>query len=254
MSPRPLRHRVISAAAAAAMVGVGLVGLSATTGAGTASAAECKQSTTVKKSLIVDYIFDKSVPAQVGQGTEVTYSIAVSTTSIGNPYVQGVWDTPPAALKDVKPTVKVEAFTLLGGILGGGGAFGKLLQEKAVAPGSIHRDGNSWKINHTGWSIYSGQAYVAKFSYQLPSSIRPGTQLTSGGASVQATPKPPLGHVNMPNLTACTTVRAPNAGEAVLGSLDSAGLGSAEGQLSSTGSLNDVLPGIIGGVIGDMAG
>ncbi|GAA3950917.1 hypothetical protein [Gordonia caeni] len=254
MSPHPLRHRVVSAAAAAAMAGVGLVGISATTGAGTASAAECKQESTQKKTLIVDYLFNKSVPASVGQGTEVTYTIAVSTTSIGNPYVQGVWDTPPTALKDVKPTVKVEAFTLVGGILGGGGAFGKLLQEKAVAPGEVHKDGSSWRINHTGWAIYSGQAYAAKYTYKLPSSIRPGAQLTSGGANVQATPSPPLGRVNMPNLTACTTVRAPNAGEAVLGSLDSAGLGSAEGQLSSTGSLNDVLPGIIGGVIGDMAG
>ncbi|MCK0438632.1 hypothetical protein MUG78_03905 [Gordonia alkaliphila] len=84
--------------------------------------------------------------------------------------------------------------------------------------------------------------------------MKAGTELTSFGAKFRATPNPPLGTVEFPNMTACTKVRTPNAGEAVLGSLDSAGLGSAEGQLSSTGSLNDLLPGIIGGVIGGTGG
>lgn len=242
-------------AAAAAVAGAGLTAAPAVTGAvGGASAATCQSESTEKRSLVVDYIFNKSVPAEVGQGSSVTYSISVSTTGIGNPYVQGVWDTPPTALRNVKPTVKVKAFTLIGGILGGGGAFDKLLQERAVAPGEIYQDGSSWRISHTGWAVFSGQAYSASFTYQLPSSVRAGQQLTSGGATVQATPNPPLGRVNMPNLTACTTVRAPNAGEAITGSLDSAGLGSSDGQLSSTGSLSDVLPGVIGGIVGDMAG
>ncbi|WFN93944.1 hypothetical protein [Gordonia sihwensis] len=238
-------------AAAAAVAGAGLTAAPAVTGAvGGASAATCKSESTEKRSLVVDYSFQKSVPATVAQGGTVTYSLAVSTSSVGNPYVQKVWDVPPTALRDVKPVVKVKAFTLLGGILGGGGAFGPLINESTINPANVQKDGISWSIAHTGWAVFSGQAFVAEFSYQLPSSIRAGKQLTSGGATFNATPNPPLGHVDMPGLTACTTVRAPNAGEAITGSLDSAGLGSSEGQLSSTGSLTDMIPAIIGGAVG----
>ncbi|GAA2378525.1 MULTISPECIES: hypothetical protein [Gordonia] len=242
-------------AAAAAVAGAGLTAAPAVTGAvGGASAATCQSESTetVSDAIIpsIKYIFQKSAPAEVGQGASITYSISVSTTGAGNPYVQGVWDTPPAELRDVKPTVKVKAFTLLGGILGGGGAFDKLIQERAVAPGDVTKDNASWRISHTGWAIFAGQAYTASFTYQLPSSVRVGKQLTSGGAAVRGTPDWSIGSKQMPNLTACTTVRAPNAGEAITGSLDSAGLGSSEGQLSSTGSLTDMIPAIIGGAVG----
>lgn len=243
MSHRPLRHRVLGAAAVA-VIGTGLT-VPTITEAGHAAAAECRSSSTVKKSLIVDYNFQKSVTPDVGQSTSVTYSLGLNTTSIGNPYIQGVWDIPPAALRDVKPTVKVRAFTLLGGVLGGG-AFGDLLQESEVKPEGVTKDGISWKITHTGWAIFSGQAHVASFTYKLPNSIKPGTQLQSGGAAFKATPKPPLGYLEFPNLTACTTVRGKNAGEFIGGSVDSNGLGSSDGQLSSTGNLGDVLGGMFG--------
>lgn len=252
MSPRPLFRRLFGATAAAALVGVGLTGVGAMTGAGDASAAECKQSSskTINTVLGIQYIFEKSAPAQVAKGGALSYSVAVSTTGLGNPYVQKVWDVPPTVLKDVKPTVKVKSFTLVGGILGGGGAFGNLINENVVKPSDVYKDGISWRISHTGWAVFSGKAFVAEFTYTLPSDIGVGTQLTSGGATVNATPQPPLGHVEMGELKACTTVRAPNAGEMVTGSLDENGLGSSEGQLSSTGSVGDMLPGIIGGVIG----
>lgn len=250
MSKSTLRTRAISIAAAAAIAGGALAVAPTITTTGDASAATCQSTSTVKKTLLVDYIFQKSVPTSVGLGTSVTYSLSVSTNSVGNPYVQDVWDTPPTQLKGVKPTVKVKSYTLLGGILGGGGAFGNLIKEVTVDPGDVHADGDRWQISHTGWSVVAGQAYTAEFTYLLPKSISAGAKLTSGGAAFQATPKPPLGYVNLSDLTACTTVRAPNAGEAALGSLDKNGLGSAEGQLSSTGSMADILPGLIGGIAG----
>ncbi|MGB3696407.1 MAG: hypothetical protein WBA05_03130 [Gordonia sp. (in: high G+C Gram-positive bacteria)] len=253
MSPRSLRTRLVSVAAAAAIAGGGLA-VAPSPVAGTAAAAECKASSTytVSDAVIpsIKYIFEKSTDAKVAQGTAVKYTIAASTTGAGNPYIQGVWDTPPAALRDVKPTVKVKSFTLLGGILGGGGIFGNLIQEKTIDPVGVVKDGDSWKISHTGWAIFASEAYTAEFTYALPSDVGVGKQLTSGGATVKGTPDWSIATLRMPNLTACTTVRGQNAGESIGGSLDDNGLGSAEGQLSSTGSLADMIPGIVGGLMG----
>ncbi len=250
MTHASMRHRLVSLAAAAAVVGAGLTAAVAAPTQGVADAATCKSESTEKRTLIVDYGFMKSVPAEIGQGQPITYSLSLSTSSIGNPYVQGVWDVPPKELVDVKPVVKLKKFTLLGGILGGGGAFGKLVNEETVAPANVIKDGRSWKVSHTGIAIFSGSAFTAEFTYKPPASYIAGKQVTSGGAAFQATPKPPLGYLEFGDMTACFTVRAPNAGEAVLGSLDSSGLGSAEGQLSSTGSLTDIIPGVIGGIAG----
>ncbi|MFC0316349.1 hypothetical protein ACFQNE_16500 [Gordonia phosphorivorans] len=251
---RTISRRLISVAASAAVLGGGLTGVATTTGVGTADAATCKSSSTKKYTLVVDYGFEKAVKGRAVAGGTVTYALSLSTNSAGNPYVQDVWDTPPTALKGVKPTVKVKAFTLIGGILGGGGAFGGLIEETPISPGAVKADGDRWKISHTGWAVFSSRAFTAEYTYEIPSKVLPGTKLTSGGAAFQATPKPPLGYVNMPDMTACTTVKVPNAGEAILGSMDMAGLGSSEGQLSSAGSLNDLLPGIIGGIIGGVGG
>ena len=251
MKKSPISRRLITTAAAASVVASGLVGVAAAPGVvGTANAAECKQSSSAKKTLLVDYAFQKSVQPEVGAGNIVKYSLSVSTSGAGNPFVQQVWDYPAQALRSVKPTVKIQAFTLLGGILGGGGVIGNMLEEHVVPEANVKKDGLGWTYSHTGYAVYAGKAFTAEFSYKLPSSVKAGTELTSFGAKFRATPNPPLGTVEFPNMTACTKVRMPNAGEAILGGLDATGLGSAEGQLSSTGSLNDLLPGIIGGVIG----
>lgn len=226
MSPTPLRNRVISATAATAIAATGLIGAAAT--AGTASAAECNQTAVRSEHLVVKYGFEKSVPATVGAGTSVTYRLAVSTDGIGNPYVQGIWDSPPVALRDVKPTVKVSRFTLLGGILGSGGLLGDIANGTTVDPGEVVREGNSWKISSTGWAVFAGKATVAEYTYKLPDSVKKGTQLISGGWAVDATPNPPLGHVAMGDKTVCTTVRAANVGESIGGSLEGAGLGSSD--------------------------
>ncbi|MGB3604208.1 MAG: hypothetical protein WBA38_11735 [Gordonia sp. (in: high G+C Gram-positive bacteria)] len=253
MSKTTLRTRAISIAAAAAIAGGGLAVVPSIT-AGNASAAPCISESTnqVSDAVIprIKYNFAKSTAKSVGQGTSVTYQVSLSTTGAGNPYVQSVWDSPSSRLDGVKPTVKVKAFTLIGGILGGGGVLGNLLEEKSVDPAGVVKETDGWRISHTGWSVYSGQAYVAEFTYALPKNLAPGAQIVSGGATFRGTPDWSISTLRMPKMTACTTVRAPNAGEAALGSLDKNGLGSAEGQLSSTGSLSDVLPGIIGGVIG----
>lgn len=244
---RKFSHRIVTAAAAAAVLGSGLTAVATTTGAGEASAA-CRNSTSMTKTLIVDYIMQKSVAAQTAAGGNVVYSLAMSTTSVGNPYVQGVWDIPPTVLKDLKPAVSIKAFTLLGGILGGGGAFGNLIEEKPVNPADVIQDGISWRVRHTGYAVFAGQAFVAEYSYKLPDSIKAGTELKSGGATFLATPNPPLGYVEMSGLTACTTIRSKNAGEAIGGSMEDNGFGSNEGGLSSTGSILDMIPGIIGGL------
>lgn len=248
MSQRTLRARAVSIAAAAAIAGGGLAVVPTVT-AGTAAAAECKQEATVEKNLVVKYRYLASVPAQAAQGRTVTYSVSMAVDSgFAAPYVQNVWNQPPTQLKGVKPTVKVKAYTLVGGILGGAGALGNLIQESSVDPGGVVNDKGWWKISHQGWAVKASQSLTAEFTYVLPASIKPGAQLTSPNSAVHATPNPPNGYVEIGAV--CTTVRAPNAGEAALGSLDKNGLGSAEGQLSSTGSLTDIIPGVIGGIAG----
>lgn len=249
MTTLPLRKRLITAAAAASVVGAGLTGVAVTAGTGTASAADCVQDKieTITQAF-VPYTFGKSVPATVGEGGTLTYSLTVSTVLPGNPYVNTIVDTPPSALTDVKPSVTVKAFSLVGGILGGGGILGDLISSNAVNPGGVIKVGDGWRVTHTGWAVFDGQALSADFSYKLPASVTKGTELWSGGAYFKASvPTQLLDGQDFPNLKVCTTVRAKNAGESILGSLDSAGLGSSDGQLSSAGSLTDMLPSLLGG-------
>ncbi|ALG86960.1 hypothetical protein [Gordonia phthalatica] len=243
MSTHTLRRRIAGAVATAAVFGTGLA-VPTITEAGPASAAECNQTSLTKRSdAFADYIFQKSVPAQVGEGTSVTYSVAVSTTGSGNPYVQKVRDLPATVLENVKPTVEVKAFTLIGGILGGGGAFGDLIEKSTVNPANVHQDRGGWRIDHTGYAVFAGKAFVAEFTYKLPSSIKAGTQFVSRGAAINATPAPTVTEVAVGAV--CTNIRGQNAGEAISGSMDSNGLGSSDGQLSSTGGLGDIVGGML---------
>lgn len=246
MSRVPTHRRLLSAVAAATVLGAGLVSVAATTGSGTASAAECRaKSTATKKDIStvgITHTYEKSTTPDIGPGAELTYTIRIGTTGIGNPYVNTVSDHPPVELRDVKPKVRVTALTLIGGILGQTGT------PSLVDP---TKNGNSWKVTNAGWFVNATHSVQFEYIYKLPSNLTQGKQITSGGVGVAGT----VGVSNeLPGLTACTTVRPPNAGEVVLGSLDSAGLGSADGQLSSTGSLEDMLPGIIGGIVGDIIG
>ncbi|TQF69143.1 hypothetical protein FK531_10265 [Rhodococcus spelaei] len=222
--------RVAAAAASGALVVAGVtvgVGL----GAGTASAAgTCNQSSQVSKNDIstwgITHNYSKTVSAaQAAAGTNVTYTTVISTTGIGNPYVNTINDIPPAGFgAPVKATIT--AFHV--GIPTG-------QQEEEVTP---TQNGNGWKVTNTGWFVNSGNPLTLKMTYKVPGDAAIGSQVTSGGTGVAGT----VGVSNeMPNLTACFTVRIPNPGEVTTGSLDMAGLGSSEGQLSSTGSISDVL-------------
>ncbi|MFC9786339.1 hypothetical protein [Rhodococcus sp. NPDC127528] len=220
--------RVAAAAASGALVVAGVtvgVGL----GAGTAGAAgTCNQSSQDSKKDIstwgVTHNYSKTVSAaDAAGGTEVTYTTVVSTTGIGNPYVNTINDIPPAGFgAPVKATVTAYHF-----------AQGQVSTD--VTP---TKNGTGWKVTSTGWFVNSGNPVTLKMTYKVPGNATIGSQVTSGGTGVAGT----VGVSNeMPNLTACFTVRIPNPGEATTGSLDMAGLGSSEGQLSSTGSVSDVL-------------
>ncbi|WP_027501373.1 hypothetical protein [Rhodococcus sp. UNC363MFTsu5.1] len=220
--------RVAAAAASGALVVAGVtVGVGF--GAGTAGAAgTCNQSSQASKNDIstwgITHNYSKTVSsAEAAGGTEVTYTTVVSTTGIGNPYVNTINDIPPAGFgAPVKATVTAYHF-----------AQGQVTND--VTP---TKNGSGWKVTSTGWFVNSGNPVTLKMTYKVPGNASIGSQITSGGTGVAGT----VGVSNeMPNLTACFTVRLPNPGEATTGSLDMAGLGSAEGQLSSTGSVSDVL-------------
>ncbi|MGW6379029.1 hypothetical protein ACWFRB_23485 [Rhodococcus sp. NPDC055112] len=234
MSHTPM-SRVAAVAASAALVATGLtVGL----GAGTASAAACNQSSTHSKNDIstwgITHNYSKTVSAtQAAPGTLVTYTTVVSTTGIGNPYVNTINDIPPVGFgAPVKATVT--AFSV--GIPTG-------QHEADVTPSA---NGEGWKVTSTGWFVNSGNPVTLKMTYKVPDNSVPGSQITSRGTGVAGTVG--VGE-EMPNLTACFTVRIPNPGEAVLSVADGTGTGSAEGQLSSTGSISDVLGDTISNVL-----
>ncbi|MDG3013169.1 hypothetical protein [Speluncibacter jeojiensis] len=232
-------RRAVATAAAATMVGAGLtVGL----GSGIAAAADapvCSASSHATKNDIstvgVTHTYDKSVTEQfVAVGTTVTYKIVVGTTGIGNPYVNTITDYPPTGFG--KPiSASVTAYHL--GIPNG-------QQTEKVTP---EPNGAGWKVTSTGWFVNSGNPVTATFTYAVPAAVKVGQQITSGGISTAGT----VGvGTTLTDLTACFTARAKNAGESVTGSLGQSGLGSSEGQLSSTGSVSDVLGDAIGKAIG----
>ncbi|SEL50519.1 hypothetical protein [Rhodococcus maanshanensis] len=234
MSHTPM-GRVAAVAASAALVATGLtVGL----GAGTASAAECSQTSHATKQDIstigVTHTYDKTVSAATASGgTEITYKTVVGTTGIGNPYLNTITDYPPAGFSaPVKATVTV--FQL--GIPTGQHTF-----DVTPVP-----NGAGYKVTSPGWFINSGNPVTLEMTYKVPNNVPVGGAVTSGGIATAGTVG--IG-TELPNLTACFTGRMANPGEAVTGSLDIGGLGSAEGQLSSTGSVSDVLGDTISNVL-----
>lgn len=234
MSRTPMR-RIAAVAASAALVAGGVTA-GVTIGAGAASAATCSSSSQVTKNDIstwgITHTYNKTVTNAAGEeisqasaGSLVTYKTVVGTTGIGNPYVNTINDIPPVGF-GAPVSATVTAYSV-------GIPTGQHEADVTMTP-----NGDGYKVTSTGWFVNSGNPVTLKATYKVPDNIAPGTQVTSRGTGVAGT----VGVSNeMPNLTACFTVRIPNPGEAVTGSMDGAGLGSSEGQLSSTGSVSDVL-------------
>ncbi|AQA21306.1 hypothetical protein BTZ20_3590 [Rhodococcus sp. MTM3W5.2] len=226
MSSNTVRRIAALAAAAALPAGLLMTGV----GAGVANAADpaCPQTSHTTKNdgstWGVTHTYDKSVAVtEAAAGTNVTYKIVVGTTGIGNPFVWSIWDYPPAGFG--KPiSAKVTAYHA---VLG--------QQTEAVTPEPIE---DGWSVNSTGWRVDSGNPVTAEFTYKVPDNIAAGTKVFSGGMASGGTVG--VGTTQL-GLSSCFTARAKNPGEAALGSLDGAGLGSSEGQMSSTGSISDVL-------------
>lgn len=232
--------RRIAALAAITVLPAGLLAV----GTGVANAADpaCPQSSHATKNdpstVWITHTYDKSVTAtEVAAGTDVTYKIVVGTTSIGNPYVNSIWDYPPAGFG--KPvSARVTAYHFLQG-----------QKTEAITPEPTGDGG--WSVNSTGWFVNSGNPVTAEFTYRVPDRAAVGAKITSNGAAVGGT----VGvGTTQPNLKACFTVREKNAGESTLGSVDGAGLGSTEGQLSSTGSLSDFTADTIAKIIKNLGG
>ncbi|AQA23795.1 hypothetical protein BTZ20_3742 [Rhodococcus sp. MTM3W5.2] len=232
--------RRIAALAAVTVLPAGLLGV----GAGVANAedSDCAQSSHDTKNdpstVWITHTYDKSVAAaEFAAGTNVTYKIVVGTTSIGNPYVNTIRDYPPAGFG--KPvSVKVTAFHLIGG-----------QKTEDVTPDET--DDGGWRASSTGWFVNSGNPVTAEFTYRVPDRAATGAAITSGGIDVSGT----VGvGARRENLSACFKVRGKNPGEATLGSMDGAGVGSTEGQLSSTGSIDEVLGDTITRVIKNLGG
>ncbi|MEV6660908.1 hypothetical protein [Nocardia fluminea] len=221
---------VATTALVVAGVGVGL-------GSGVAAAATCEVSSHDTKqdwsTVGVTHVYDKIASAeQIGVGTSVTYKVIVGTTGIGNPYVNTITDFPPVGFGAPTKTT-ITAYHAVGG---------QVTEDVTAEPNA-----GGWKVTSTGWFVNSGNPVTLTITYPVPSGIKVGQMVTSGGVGVAGT----VGVSNeMPGLTACFTARGANAGETVIGSLGDNGLGSDDGQLSSTGSLSDIISDVLGDLIG----
>lgn len=222
---------VATTALVVAGVGVGL-------GSGVAAAdATCAVSSHAQKkdasTVGVTHVYDKTASAeQIGVGTSVTYKVIVGTTGIGNPYVNTITDFPPVGFG--APTkATITAYHAVGG---------QVTEDVTAVPNA-----GGWKVTSTGWFVNSGNPVTLTITYPVPSGVKAGQMVTSGGVGVAGT----VGvGTELPGLTACFTARGANAGETVIGSLGDNGLGSDDGQLSSTGSLSDIIADVLGDLIG----
>ncbi|GAA4482712.1 hypothetical protein GCM10023094_33200 [Rhodococcus olei] len=227
---RSSMRRLTAVAASGALVAAGaVVGLGL--GTGVASAADtCSQSSHAEKNDIstwgITHTYDRSVnTAEAAGGTQVTYKTVIGTTGIGNPYVNTITEFPPAGFgAPVKSTITAYTVSI---------PTGQHTEDVTGVP-----NGNGWKFTSTGWFVNSGNPVTLETTYLVPKNATPGSAITSGGVGVAGT----VGvGTELPNLTACFKVRIPNAGESVLSVANETGLGSADGQLSSTGSVSDIL-------------
>ncbi|MFC4374063.1 hypothetical protein ACFO5K_08085 [Nocardia halotolerans] len=227
--------RLAAGIATAALV---VAGAGAGLGSGVAAAdSTCSVSSHATKrdasTVGVTHVYDKVAGAEeIGVGTSVTYKVIVGTTGIGNPYVNTITDFPPTGFG--APTkATVTAYHAVGG---------QVTEDVTPTPNA-----GGWKVTSTGWFVNSGNPVTLTITYPLPAGVQAGQQVTSGGVGVAGT----VGVSNeMPNLTACFTARGANAGETVIGSLGDNGLGSSDGQLSSTGSVTDILSDVLRNLIG----
>ena len=223
---RPSMRQAVATTASLALIAAGVtVGI----GTGIASAAPaCQQTSNASKNnpstVWITHNYSKTVTEkEVAAGTEVTYKTVVGTTSIGNPYVNTITDYPPAGF-GAPVSASVTAYHAIGG-----------QKSEAVTPVA---NGTGYSVRSTGWFVNSGNPVTLDITYKVPAGVNVGDTITSGGIGVAGT----VGIEEwLPNLNACFTVRAKNAGESATGSLDGAGLGSSDGQMSSTGSISDVL-------------
>lgn len=221
------QRRLVGAAAVAGLITTGVAAVTTTAFAGPAAAAGCtQQSTETKKDISTlgfTHTYSKEVTATAAAGASVTYTITISTSIASNPYINTVSDHAPVGFG--QPTVKVTAYHL------GLGA-----QTESVQP--IANGANTWKVSNAGWFVDSGNPLILQYTYKVPSSFAIGQQITSGGVGVAGT----LGSGNeMPNLTSCFTVRAPNAGEVASGSLAANGFGSSDNGPASGGVIGSWL-------------
>lgn len=197
----------------------------------------CSQSTHATKNdastVGITHTYDKTVSdASFATGTIVTYKIVVGTTGIGNPYVNFILDHPPVGFgAPVKS--RVTAYHL---------GRGQVTDDVEAKPSE-----GGWSVNSTGWFVNSGNPVTWEVSYRVPDNLKTGDQVFSGGFATGGT----VGvGTTRPGNSVCFTVRDPKPGEALLGSMDTGGVGSSDNQLSSTGSVTDIITGIVKNLIG----
>lgn len=226
---RSSMRRITAIAASGALVAAGaVVGLGL--GTGVASAADsCNQSSSTTKNdlstLGITHTYNRSVDVtEAAGGNKVTYKTVIGSTGIGNPYVNTITEFAPEGFG---APVSSKA-TWWHGV-----PLGDNAEDVTPTPNA-----GGWKFTNNGWFVNASHPLVLETTYVVPKNLTPGTAVTSGGVGIAGT----VGvGTELPNLTACFKVRMPNAGESVLSVADETGLGSADGQLSSTGSVSDIL-------------
>ncbi len=182
-----MRQSSIAASFAASALLVTGAGIALGT-AGPASAATCSPTASATKNDIstafITDTYNKSVtPTTAVDGSTVTYSIVVGTTSIGNPYVSAIVDYPPAGF-GAPVSASVTAYNL---------GSGEVTQ--SVTPTA---SGTGWAATSSGWFVNATYPVTFTVTYQVPAST-PAGPVTSGGIDVSGT----VGVSNSPALDVC---------------------------------------------------
>ncbi|WP_064059708.1 hypothetical protein [Prescottella equi] len=201
---RTFSRRIAASVAAAAVVAGGAV-FSFGTGAGVAAAAPCGAKATKVQygaANIVGIRLTKEVvgDASVAPGGTVTYKTTVSSAKGVPPLLRGMADYFPAG------------FTLQSATVNG----------NSTTPAVDNNTGAASVYSGGGWLINGGNTATYVTTYKIPDNAAVGTVYDSGASMT-----PDLwGEQKWNPIGVCVTVRDKNAGEAVTGSLDSAGFGS----------------------------
>ena len=233
------QRKMVAIGAAALMATAGQVVVTPTAVA-QADTSQCETSQTAERSwagsLGTKYYLNKEV---VGDGTaapggEVTFRTTISGAGA---LVSRLDDFHPEGFELVRARESV--WKVIGG------------QSWTTVTDDVLRDSSANSIYRTGagWTTAAGAHAPLETTYKVPDTVSPGDVLNTGAGVTVA-----LGEgrwVENP-INTCVTIREPNAAEAVTGSLDDLGFGSATAGSTTSSGISSDPSGFIADIINDI--